>query len=445
MSLPIDVILITIAITCLGAFLSGLLAFLPGFHIYNLMGIVMIMYMGFAEAIPGIYVAGAMLGMMLGFVMYFSSVSTLYFQAPDDSTMFFQFPSQQFLMKGKAHAAAILGTVGCLLGVLIVVIGIPLFSPLLKIFVDVFKETQFFLIGLVITFLLMSEWPKDFGQGQTKWQRLRDGWSTLTWGYLTFALAGILGMINFWHPLIPVENAFQSLLPVFVGLFAIPSIILNIISRTRLPEQYVSKSVYLRFHHLIQSGSSGGLGGIYGGIAPGVTAGPAGYMSGHATAQSGTNNFLMSMNVTRIVYFVGAMTLLLNPAIHLRRGGAAVLTNLFYTPSNPTEYTVILAGLSLATLVSLFVVLGISRLSGKILRKISFKHISWFSLFLLIIIVLVFTSWQGLLILMVTTALGMMCVLVQTRRSHLLAVLLLPLFLNMSGAGGTLASFLGLV
>ena len=445
MQLPLDMILITIALTCAGTVLAGVLAFMPGFHVYNLMGLVMLFSMAYAESIPGIYIAGAMIGMMLGFVMYFSSISTLYFQAPDDSTMFFQLPTQRYLMQGKAHAAVILGGVGSLLGCLIVVGVIPLIAPLVRLFDDVFRGATFFLIGVVICFIIMSEWPKDFGQGQTKWQRLRDGWSTLLWGYFIFALSGILGMINFWKPLIPTENAFQSLLPIFVGLFAIPAILTNLISQLQVPPQYTSKSVHLRVHHMVQSGFSGGLGGMFGAIAPGVTAGPAGLMSGHATAQSGENNFLMSMNVTRIVYFVGAMTLMMNPAIHLRRGGASVLTNLFYVPSNPAEYYVILSGISLAAFLAFILLLLFSRMAAKFVQLINFKYISIGSLILLLGIVVLFTSWQGLAIMIVATSLGLTCILFQTRRLNLLAVLLVPLFLNMSGAGGTVAKFLGLI
>ena len=445
MGLALEVILITIALTCVGTILAGFLAFLPGLHVYNLMGLIMIFYMTMAESIQGIYIAAVMMGMMLGFVMFFSSISTLYFQAPDDSTMFFQLPTQRYLLKGKAHAAVILGGIGSLIGCLIVIVGIPLIGPILRIFVNIFKETQFFLIGIAICFILMSEWPKDFGQGQTKWQRLRDGWTTLLWGYLVFILASILGMINFYKPLLPLENSFQNLLPIFVGLFAVPAIITNLISKIKIPPQFISKSVHIRAHHIIQSGSSGALGGIYGAVAPGVTAGPAGLMSSHGTAQSGENNFLMSMNVTRIVYFVGALTLLIHPQVNLRRGGAAVLTNLFYSPSSAGEYYVILAGLSFAAFLAFVMLLGFSRIASRLVCAIDFKKISIVSLLILLGIVFLFTSWQGLVIMTVATALGLLPILFQTRRLNLLAVLLVPLFLNMSGAGGTVAKFLGLI
>ena len=447
MQMPLDLMLYTIAITSAAAVLGGIITMLfPGMHVYNVLGFIMIFGMVLAESINPIYLVSLIVGMMLGYIMTFSSISTLYFQAPDDSTMFFMMPSQKYMMKGKAHAAAMLGAVGSLVGVFIVVVGLPLGGFIIKMFYDVFKEVMFFLTGIVICFILMSEWPKDFGQGQTKWQRLRDGWSTLSWGYLVFILASILGIINFNKPLIPSANAFQSLAPIFIGLFAIPSMITNVISKTNIPPQYVSKSVHLRAHHIIQSGVSGAAGGVYGGVTPGVTPGPSGYMAGHATAQGGETNFLMSMNVNRIVYYVGAATLLLHPNVHLRRGGVSMFIDLFgYTPKSSADYYLIVSALCFAAFFSFILILGLSRLSGKFLRKIDFRIISLISIVLLIIIVAIFTSWQGLVVLTVASGLGLLPVLFQTRRMSLLAVLLTPMFLNMSGAGGTVAKFLGLI
>lgn len=447
MQMPLDLMLYTIAITSAAAVLGGIITMMfPGMHVYNVLGFIMIFGMALADSINPIYLVSLIVGMMLGYIMTFSSISTLYFQAPDDSTMFFMMPSQKYMMKGKAHAAALLGAVGSLVGVFIVVVGLPLGGFIIKMFYDVFKEVMFFLTGIVICFVLMSEWPKDFGQGQTKWQRLRDGWSTLMWGYLVFILASILGIINFNKPLIPSANAFQSLAPIFIGLFAIPSMITNVISKTNIPPQYVSKSVHLRAHHIIQSGVSGAAGGVYGGVTPGVTPGPSGYMAGHATAQGGETNFLMSMNVNRIVYYVGAATLLLHPNVHLRRGGVSMFIDLFgYTPKSSADYYLIVSALCFAAFFSFILILGLSRLSGKFLRKIDFRIISLISIVLLIIIVAIFTSWQGLVVLTVASGLGLLPVLFQTRRMSLLAVLLTPMFLNMSGAGGTVAKFLGLI
>ena len=447
MQMPLDLMLYTIAITSAAAVLGGIITMMfPGMHVYNVLGFIMIFGMALADSINPIYLVSLIVGMMLGYIMTFSSISTLYFQAPDDSTMFFMMPSQKYMMKGKAHAAALLGAVGSLVGVFIVVVGFPLGGFIIKMFYDVFKEVMFFLTGIVICFVLMSEWPKDFGQGQTKWQRLRDGWSTLMWGYLVFILASILGIINFNKPLIPSANAFQSLAPIFIGLFAIPSMITNVISKTNIPPQYVSKSVHLRAHHIIQSGVSGAAGGVYGGVTPGVTPGPSGYMAGHATAQGGETNFLMSMNVNRIVYYVGAATLLLHPNVHLRRGGVSMFIDLFgYTPKSSADYYLIVSALCFAAFFSFILILGLSRLSGKFLRKIDFRIISLISIVLLIIIVAIFTSWQGLVVLTVASGLGLLPVLFQTRRMSLLAVLLTPMFLNMSGAGGTVAKFLGLI
>jgi TctA family transporter len=55
------------------------------------------------------------------------------------------------------------------------------------------------------------------------------------------------------------------------------------------------------------------------------------------------------------------------------------------------------------------------------------------------------TGWGGLLICAVATGIGLIPVLWGSRRVNGMGVLLLPIALNMSGAGGVVAGWLGLV
>ena len=83
--------------------------------------------------------------------------------------------------------------------------------------------------------MLMSEWPKGGYRG-TPIKKFLDAWGSLSAGILTFFLSGFLGFIIMNKSLIPLKTSFQGIMPAFVGLFAVPWIITNIISRKKIPK-----------------------------------------------------------------------------------------------------------------------------------------------------------------------------------------------------------------
>ncbi|HOT76892.1 MAG TPA: hypothetical protein PK467_13975, partial [Candidatus Wallbacteria bacterium] len=113
-----------------------------------------------------------------------------------------------------------LGALGSLIAIFIITLFFPLIPSFFALARAIIQPHGYWLVGMVMFFILMTEWPKDHGVGKTGWQKFWDGWVQLLMGYFTFIVAGILGMFVFYRTIVPVENAFQSLMPLFVGLFA---------------------------------------------------------------------------------------------------------------------------------------------------------------------------------------------------------------------------------
>jgi TctA family transporter len=59
--------------------------------------------------------------------------------------------------------------------------------------------------------------------------------------------------------------------------------------------------------------------------------------------------------------------------------------------------------------------------------------------------VVIFTGWNGLLVTVAATGIGLIPVLWGTRRSNCMGLVLLPLALDMAGIGSWAAGWLGLV
>ena len=127
----------------------------------------------------------------------------------------------------------------------------------------------------------------------------------------------------------------------------------------------------------------------------------------------------------------------------MRRGGAAINISLFFVPETLEQYYLISGVIALAGAVSMALLPFYARMCGAITQKVDFRHISLGSIVLLTVMVWGVTGWRGVVLMLVATALGLVPNFWHTRRIPLLAVLMIPVSLNMAGVGSKFAIWLG--
>lgn len=431
----------------IGVLVAFIVSLIPGLHIYNVIAITMVIIFSattFFSYLDAIILTSFFVGLIVSFSMLFT-VSSLYFQPSDDSIRFIMLPHERYLLEGRGHEAAAYTAVGGLIAVIILAVGVPIFGTHINVIKNLLTPHLYWIIGLVITFILMTEWPKDPGTAKTVRERFLDGWIPLLMGYLTFFLSAMLGIFIFYKTIIPIHGAFQSLMPVFIGLFAIPSQIIAIISKTDVPRQYISKTVELPAEDVAKGGLSGLMAGSFAAFVPSVTPGPALLLSGHYTVNQGDRQFMIAGGVARVIYYVGAVMIFFLPELYMRRGGAAINISLFFVPETTQQFYILAGVIALTGFITFILLFYFSRLCSFLVSKVNYKLFSIIGIIVLTGLVAVVTSWQGLLIMLVATLIGLIPNLWHTRRINLLAVLLVPIFLNMMGIGPDVAHWLGLI
>jgi len=95
--------------------------------------------------------------------------------------------------------------------------------------------------------------------------------------------------------------------------------------------------------------------------------------------------------------------------------------------------------------VAFFLSLGLARVVIALIARVSYRALSLVTLGILVAVVLGMTGVGGLAICAVATGIGLIPVLWGSRRMNCMGVLLLPIALNMVGAGDVVARFLGLL
>ncbi len=452
-----------------GTLLGCFLFVIPSIHFLNLSGLIIALWINFPSLFPTaepVAVFVFFMGMVVSFGII-NTIPSMFLGAPDESAVFVVLPGIKYMLQGKGYEGAMLTGMGGLMGIGFLILFTPFFFFTLPRIQHILAPHMHWILGLIIAYMLMSEWPKGTGKGETIWVKFKGAWANLTAGIITFALSGFLGLIIFNKTMVPVQLGFQGLLPIFVGMFAVSSLISAILSRQEIPPQHVSRDIDIDYKILFKGWLPGCIGGMLAAYLPGVTGGIGGLIAGHATAQRDDRIFVMSQGVSKVVYYTGQLLLFFIPGIYfvggsgmLRRGGMAINLSPFYTPQTHQEYFFMLGMVMLAGCISYFFLSFNSRWIIKVIAKVPYQKLSYAAL--AIVFVMVFfmpamveggvinaaTLMGGvnmLLIMAVSTCLGLIPIFFHCRRSNCMAVIIVPICLNMAGYGDVIAQFLGLV
>ncbi len=441
------------ASTILGAILAGtvlsvLVSWVPGFHIYNLMGFLALVVLrlrhGGVMVAPEIILPAAV-AMVTAFAVI-NSLPAILLSAPDETALFTVLPGQQYLMQGRGWEAVMLTAAGSLgAAALLAAAAVWVLPSHLWRWHRILQPHVHWILWCVIVFMLMSEWPRGGTRGQGGWRKWLDGWKSTGAGLLTFGLAGFLGFILLYRAPVAPERAFQNLMPAFVGLFAVPGLLVNILWAVRPPAQIVPACLHVTPTILWKGVLSGGLGGAMAAYFPGITGGVGGFLAGHAVAQRDERVFLVSQGAAKLTYYAGAMLLFVIPGVTLTRSGAWLISGLVGRFWEREDILVVSAALLLSAALAFMFTDLLARIMVRRLQRLDYRRLSLGALLLMAALVAGMTGGHGLLIALAGTGVGLIPVLNGSRRMNCLSVLLLPMACNMSGFGSRIGVLLGLL
>ena len=431
-----------------GTLVAGILACLPGVHAYNLLALFFLgahSLAGAGYAVPDTAVIAFTAGMLVGWSVL-SAVPSVLLAAPDDSTALMVTPGQSYLMRGRGCEAVMLIAQGALGGVLLVVLVMaPLAPGLVPPVWEVFRPHAHWIVWVVIAFLLQSEWPKEGNRGPAGWRRFGEALLGPLAGLATFVLSGLLGFILMYRSPIHPAAAFQNLMPAFVGLFAVPGLLLNLLSRTAIPPQDVGAVTRPARVAVLKGVFGGALGGGFAAFFPAVTGGVGALLAGHATAQQDERTFLASQGASKVVYYAGAYLLFFLPEHARTRGGAAWLVQGFCTPAGWHDYGIVVGAIALSGVLAYAVTGPVARTAIRLAERVNFRALSFAALGVVIALTALVTGVPGLAVLATAAGIGLIPLVFHSRRLNCLGVILLPIACNMSGFGPTVAHWLGLL
>lgn len=428
--------------TLLGTGFGVLLSWLPGFHIYNLMALIMVVYPVFLE-MPESFPFFA-LGALVAFV-YLSILPSVYLSVADESLILMLFPTQRYLLLGRGHEAVWLSLLGAIAGSIILVLaGLTIIPIILPPLYQLFSPYITWILLAIIVFMFLSEWLKAGDREKTPGRRLWVAWQQELGGIMVFLAAGFLGFFVMNTGFVPARFAYVRLTPMFIGFFGMPWVLQNILSRRIIPRQYTRDRVRASVFGVVNGSVAGAFGGTIAAFFPIVTGGMGALVAGHMASSRGDDVFIVSQGANRVLYYVGAFFLLFVPTARLTRGAGAWLVSSIYTPKSWLEFYYAAGSILLASGISLIATIYLSKLLAQVLTHTNYVKLSYIVAVVLTIICYLLAGIPGVIVMIVATMIGLASVVFNTRRSYCLGGLIFPVLISMTGQTGFLMSLLGI-
>jgi putative membrane protein len=431
------------AIAILASLLGAICGMIPGLH---LLSILYLLSFACPPTLPLEYIIVAVASLQ-GSWLLTSVLPTCFLSTPDESSFFSVMPAQELLHEGKGMEAVMLSAWGCQLGALSLLL---LLAPVLQQTVGgihrLMARHLYWWVLAIMLYLLQSEWPRPRQPGSTAQRALRRAWAQIGAGLLVFAAAGLLGCLIFFGSLLPPACHTQSLMPLFIGLFAMPWLVTRWRHPAPIPKQRHTCTSTIPPGLRLQAATTGFLGGAVAAYLPGVTGGVGGWLASQAIPTHTPHLWLVAQATTRSVYYVAGCAWLFLPSLRISRGGVAHTLQAFVPLQDTPPYTLPLY------LAATFIGIGIARL---LIRPLALTMLAWITtatpsrvacqcILLLACLVWFATGPIGVAILLTATSIGLLPQLLGCKRMHLLAAILLPVALGISGYADHVAALLHL-
>ena len=395
-------LLIAALLGILAGIITGLI---PGIHI-NLVSLLVVSLSAYLLGIFSPISLGIFIISMAITHTFLDVIPAIFLGAPDADTALGVLPGHRLLLQGMGYEAVKLTVIGSLFSLILVVLLVPLF---IKIVPNIYEAIQqwigWILLGVVIYMILIEK-----------------GMDKKFWSLIVFSVAGVLGIIVLTMP-----NLKQPLFPLLSGLFGLSMLIVSLTKKVEIPKQRITEHIKISKVDTVRSLTAAlSVSSIFA-YLPGLGPAQAAILGSQIMGKLGTYQFLILIGSINTVNM--AVSLITLYTIDKARNGAVLAIKEILTSIDLNVLVIFLAAILFAGGIAVFLALFLTRIFVKVIEKINYSMLCIFAISLITILAFYFSSWLGLLILITSTAVGVIPNIVNVKRSHSMGCLMLPVIL----------------
>lgn len=333
--------------------------------------------------------------------IFLEFIPSTFLGAPDASTILSVLPGHRYLLAGNGMMAVKLSCIGCFFGI---IMSSVLVYPTIKLIPAIYpfiKEYMAFFLIIIIGLMILQNTKK-------------------VWAITVFLLAGILGLL-----VLKYSTVKDPLFPLLTGLFGTATLILSMNERNSIPEQYRTEHIAVDKKTAIKALCSGQCSAIVMALFPGLSPAIAALFGMQLTKNIGDHGYMMLQGCINSAGFIVSIITLYT--IEKARNGAVAGIQEITTSLGKTEILLFIITAIIAAAVAVPITFWFGRIFALYVPRIPYKKLSITICGIIILLTIILSSWQGLLVLITATAIGIIPGIVKVTRTMAMGCLLVPI------------------
>lgn len=395
-------LMLAIILGCIAGTVTGLI---PGVHV-NLISLFLVSVSSYLLGFTNPVVLAVFIISMAVVHTFLDPIPSIFLGAPDADMALGVLPGHRLLLEGKGFEAVKLTVIGSLICLILTIMIIPLMLPLVPLIYEALKPYIGYILIFVVLYMVLLE----------------KGIEKKFYGVFVFVFSGVLGLIVLNWP-----NFRQPLFPLLSGLFGVSTLVLSLFQNSKIPEQTVSETINVSSMEKTKAILAGVFSGSLTAIFPGLGAAQASIIGMNLVGKISNYGFMILIGGINTVNF--AFSLVSYYTLQKARNGAVVAILKILESVNIYGLTVFLCAALIAGSVGTYLALKISKFFAKFIVKVKYRLLCCSIILLIVIMSVVFSGFFGLIVLLVSTALGMVPALIGVKRSNAMGCLMLPVIL----------------
>lgn len=329
---------------------------------------------------------------------FLDTIPSIYLGAPDDAKAMGVLPGHKMLLKGEGYAAVYLTVIGCLFGLILSILLAP-------VLINVFKYTYPFVqpyVGYLLILVVIIMILKD---------KLK------LWALFLFLISGVLGVIVFSMP-----NLSEPLFPLLSGLFGVSALILSLSENVKIPKQETKKPKIDKI-----SASKSILSSTFAGtlisFLPGMGPAQGAVIAQTLTKEDDDKYFLVTIGgIGTVGMLISIVTLF---ALQKARNGSVIAISKIMEVT-ASEFLIFLTISLIVGVLCFFLTLYTAKKFSNLIMKVNYQKLIIGVILIILTLCIILSGPIGVLILITSTAIGLIAPLKGIQRSHAMGCLILP-------------------
>ncbi len=386
--------------TLLGMIFGVFTGLTPGIHLNLIATLVLsssVYLLGFVEVI----VLAVFIVSMSVVHTFMNAIPAIYLGAPEDEGNALNvLPGHKMLLEGKGYEALLLTVIGSFLALIVGILVSPLIIKLLPNIYEALRDYIGYILIIIVVFLILRERKKYLA-------------------FFVFILAGVFGLtvlnLNLKNPMFPMLSS----------LFGIAGLLISLKDKVEIPIQEITETDISK----MEVGKAVGVGTLVGSFAtmmPGLGPAQAAIM-GSQIVKLSDKGFLVLVGALDTLGMVMSFVALF--AIEKARNGVVVVISRLIGVISKEDLIVFFSVAFITGIIAAGLSLWTGRKFSSLITKINYEKLAIGIIVFIIGMCLWLSSWLGLLVLVIGSFLGMVPVLLNVGRNHLMGCLLLPVIL----------------